>query len=103
MMYQVTTIYIVCLHFERKILTYGSEYGVTRMLRVMKLYVLRVNKTTPNFMVHGESGKLPVAYHIQCKMISFWLRVIYGSENKMVVKMYKVLHQKYTNNLYKSP
>ena len=54
-------------------------------------------------MVRGESGKLPVAYHIQCKMINFWLRVINGSENKMVAKIYKVLHQKYINNLYKSP
>ena len=52
-------------------------------------------------MVLGESGKLPVAY-LQCKMINFWLRIINGSENKMVVKMYKVLHQKY-HNLYKSP
>ena len=54
-------------------------------------------------MVLGESGKLPVNYHIQCKMINFWLSIINGSESKMVVKMYKVLHQKFIDNSYKSP
>ena len=92
------------------ILTYGSETwgysnvkGIETVQSKFVKYVLHVNKSTPNFMVLGESGKLPVADHIQCKMINFWLRIINGSENKMVVKMYKVLHQKYIDNLYKLP
>ena len=83
------------------ILTYGS--GIETVQSKFVKYVLHVNKSTPNFMVLGESGKLPVIYHIQWKMINFWLRIINGSENKMVVKMYKVLHQKYIDNLSNHP
>ena len=92
------------------ILTYGSEIwgysnvkGIETVQTKFVKYVLHVNKSTPNFMVLGESGKLSVTYHIQCKMINFWLIIINGSESKMVVKMYKVLHQKFIDNSYKSP
>ena len=73
---------------DQKYGIYLNVKGIETVQTKFVKYVHHINKEIPDFMVHGGSGKLSVAYHIQCKMINFWFMAIDGIENKMVAKMY---------------
>ena len=68
------------------ILLYGSEvWGSGNISDVEVFYrkflkiILKVGKSTPNCMVYGETGKLPLQLNIFKRMVSFWLKI---SEDK---------------------
>lgn len=53
--------------------------------------VLGVRKTTCNSMVYGELGKFPVNIHVKYRMLSYWMRILSGKQEKLCVIMYKCL------------
>ena len=85
-------------HTVLPILTYGSEiYGFENLDILEKVHndfqrkVLKARKSTPIYMLHGETGRYPISIDIKCKMIAFWSRLINGNCNKLSYKMYSFL------------
>lgn len=61
--------------------------------------LLGLYKCTPNVMVYGESGCVPVQNHVLSRMTTFYMRLINGNKKKLSYIMYKVLREKYQRDL----
>jgi len=46
-------------------------------LQYFKL-LLNLRKSTPNYMIYGELGRLPISITIKTRLISFWGELIIG-------------------------
>ena len=94
----------------KPILLYGCEiWGYCNLdiiervhLKFCKL-LLNLKKSTPNYMIYGELGILPMLVFIKSRMVNFWIRTIYGKENQLSCILYKSLYHKYENNNMNSP
>ena len=42
-------------------------------------------------MIYGETGRLPISYYVDQKMINFWHRIATGNENKLSNIMYRLV------------
>ena len=61
-------------------------------------YILNLKKTTPSFMVHGETGTYPIRLDIQARIISFWTKLLTDNQEqlvKMSSSMYLILYTLY--------
>ena len=65
--------------------------------------VLWVNKSTPNCIVYGETGTLPIENIIHNRMISFWIKVSEGKTSKLSTSFYRLIYKLHLNNTYHSP
>ncbi|KAJ8039258.1 hypothetical protein HOLleu_16914 [Holothuria leucospilota] len=54
-------------------------------------------------MALGELGRHKIAKTIEMRMISFWLRIINGSERKLSFTIYKLLRALHDKGIYSSP
>ena len=89
----------------KPILLYGCEiWGYCNLdiiervhLKFCKL-LLNLKKSTPNYMIYGELGILPMSVFIKSRMVNFWIRTLDGKENKLSCILYKSLYHKYENN-----
>lgn len=88
------------------ILLYGYEiWGYEKLdilervhLRFCKL-ILKVKKSTPNFIVYGELGRHPLHVHIKTRIISYWSNIIKSKHNKYTSIMYRLLLKSYSNGI----
>ena len=48
-------------------------------LQYFKLLLI-LRKSTPNYMIYGELGRLPISITIKPRLISFWGKLIIGKE-----------------------
>ena len=91
----------VCLDmFEKMVLPcmlYGSEiWGFNNLLDLERLqlryikYTLKLKKNTPTAMVYGETGILPIEYHVKFRMINFWISIITGKQSKYSYIIYRM-------------
>ena len=67
------------------ILLYGAEvwgYEKNDIAETLHLefckYIMKVKKCTPNYIVYGELGRVPMSVHINARMIGFWARIVNG-------------------------
>ena len=84
--------------FEKMViptLLYGAEiwgFGNFIMLERIQLkfakYLLKLKRNTPNKMIYGETGLLPLEYYVNSRIITFWVSLITGKQSKMSCKMY---------------
>ena len=93
------------------ILLYGCEiWGVGNIdiierfrLKIIK-QVMGIRPSTPTYMVYGETGKLPLKYIINKRIISFWGNMLNSKSCKLSFILYKCMLQskelKTTNNLW---
>ena len=79
------------------ILLYGSEiWGYENLQIIEKVHlqfckqILNVKKSTPNFMVYGELGRLPLEIQVKLRMVSFWSKLVHD-ENKLSSILYKLI------------
>ena len=93
----------------KPILLYGCEiwgYGNFDDLERVQLkfvkYALNMKKSTPTFMIYGELGVTPISIDIKTGVISFWSRLLTGTENKLSSSIYTVIYQRHKNNQIKS-
>jgi len=54
-------------------------------------YMLGLNRSTPNIMVYGETGRFPLYLEISKRMVKYWCKLASGHET-MSQKMYKTLY-----------
>ena len=74
---------------------YGAEiYGFKNCSQLETLqhkylkYALKLKNSTPTSMILGETGYLPLEYHIKIKIMGFWVSLISGNRDKLSYKMY---------------
>ena len=86
----------------KPILLYGSEiwgYGNNQVIERVQLkslkYILKLKRSTPNYMVYGESGAMPLSVDIDNRMVAFWTRLMTNTDNnimKLSSKIYNIMH-----------
>ena len=86
------------------ILLYGSEiWGYEKLSEIDVFYKkfiknsLKLNLQTADCMVYGETGRLPISYYVNQRMINYWHRIATGSENKMsniIYRLVRVMHER---------
>ena len=54
-------------------------------------------------MVYGESGRFPIRYYIDLKMINYWHRVATSNTNKLSNIMYRLVRVMYDRRVLHSP
>jgi hypothetical protein len=71
------------------ILLYGAEvwgYEKNDISETLHLefckYIMKVKKCTPNYIVYGELGRVPMSVHINARMIGFWARIVNGKKRE---------------------
>ena len=91
------------------ILTYACEiWGFEKLHMIEKVHIeflrsiIRVNKSTPLYMIYGELGRYPLEIYIKCKMIGYWARLILGKHEKLSFKAYQMLLYHFNGGDYKN-
>ena len=59
-------------------------------LKYLKM-LLNVKKSTPNNMVRGELGILPLDNIIKCRILNYWCKVINDKQDRINHLLYKLL------------
>ena len=92
------------------ILLYGSEiWGYEKMANVDVFYkkclknTLRLNQQTPDCMVFGETGRYPISYYVNQKMINFWHRIATGKDSKLSNIFYRLSRSMHDRGEMHSP
>ena len=89
---------------------YGCEvWGYANLEKLEIFYrkflkrVLCLNKSTPNCVVYGETGTVPISNLTNKRMISFWIKVSEGKQSKLSTSFYKLIYKLHLNDIYHSP
>ena len=92
------------------IMCYGCEvWGIesSKQLEALHLkfckYILNMKTSTPNAMVYGELGRLPIELTVKIKMVMYWHKICSVNNNKLVNIMYNCIYNMYINNVFISP
>ena len=87
------------------ILLSGCEFigtGNINILEQVQLkflkHILNLKKSTPNCMVYGETGVMPLKLDVQCRIISYWSKLIYPTTNTFSSKLYAVALSHFKNS-----
>ena len=88
----------------RPILLYGCEvwgYGNVEILELVQLrflkFVLNLKRTTPNYIVYGETGVLPLRIEINYRIISYWTKLVSVDNNKLCSQLYYIAKSYFDN------
>ena len=89
------------------ILLYGSEvWGYENLVKIEVFYkkfiknALRLNLQTPDCMVFGESGRYPISYYINQRMINFWHRIASGKDSKLSYVYYILIRSLHDREMH---
>ena len=91
----------------KPILLYGCEVIGTGNIDILEQVqlkflktILNLKKSTPNCMVYGETGVMPLKVDIECRIISYWSKLVYPTTNNLSSKLYAIAlsHFKHTVN-----
>lgn len=92
------------------ILLYGSEVWGIENLQIMEQFQLRFCKlilnlkaSTPNCMIYGETGLLPLELQIKTRILNFWAKLINSKDEKICNVLYRTVHYLHVNNVVASP
>lgn len=98
---------ITCELFDQTVLpvlTYACEvWGCGNLNSIEVFYrkflkmILHLNASTPNCIIYGEVGKLPLRKIIYQKMIAFWMKVSEDKPSKFSNIIYRVMFQLHKN------
>ncbi|KAK6166223.1 hypothetical protein SNE40_022972 [Patella caerulea] len=85
-------------HTILPILLYGCEiWGFGDLSPIETIHnqflrnILKVKKSTPLYMLYGETGRYPLSIYIKHRMVSFWIKMISGKVGKYLLLLYKSL------------
>jgi hypothetical protein len=88
-------------HTVAPILLYGSEVWAFESCDMIDVFhrkfmkqQLRLNRSTPNCMVYGESGQIKLSLNAECRMLSFWFRIAYSNgRNRFTSILLKLMNK----------
>ena len=79
------------------ILLYGAEiwgfekHGVLEKFRLKCLKsIIRAKGSTPDYMIYGELGILPLECQIKTRMISYWAKLVDGKKSKLSAQLFRL-------------
>ena len=72
----------------------------TLQLKFLK-YALKLKTSTSTNMIYGETGLFPIEILIKIKMVSFWVSLITGSQDKIAFKLYIICTKLYSEGVLK--
>ena len=82
----------------KPILLYGCEiWGYENIDILEKVHLkfckllLHLKPTTPNYVIYGELGRYPLNIDIKIRMISYWIRILKGKQEKLCFIVFKLL------------
>ncbi|XP_060563724.1 uncharacterized protein LOC132723080 [Ruditapes philippinarum] len=92
------------------ILLYGSEvWGIENVniidifqLKFYKL-ILNLKQSTPNCMLYGDLGILPLSNHIKSRVLCFWNKILSSKQESISHILYDMSHSLYCRNVLKLP
>ena len=94
---------------SRRILLYGSEvwgFSWTEMLEIFHRNFLKkllhLRPSTPNCMVYGELGVLPIQVAIDKRIIGYWFRLLSKHHSAYSYCKYRMALSLFSNDLYKT-
>ena len=64
--------------------------------------ILKLRPSTPNCMIYGEVGKLPLQVTVDKNMINYWLRLLNKDQHTLAYIMYTIIFTLSTRNEYKA-
>lgn len=74
------------------ILLYGCEvWGYSNVDIIERIHVkfckllFHLKSSTPNYMIYGELGRVPLIVHMKTRIIAYWLKIIHGKQSKIVI------------------
>jgi hypothetical protein len=80
--------------FDAMISLYGSEVWGYENNDIESLhlqfckYIMKFKKCTPNCIVYGELGRVPMSVSVKARMIGFWERILTGKREKISRTLY---------------
>ena len=93
----------------KPILLYACEicgYGNVNILEQVQLKflnaILNLKKSTPNCIVYGETGVVPLKIDIQCRIISFWSKLVSPISKSLSSKLYTISLARFQNHRIKT-
>ena len=89
----------------KPILLYGCEIWAVGnidiiervQLKFLKM-ILNLKKSTPSYMVYGETGIFPLKIEIEARTISYWTRIIDFNTNRLSNMIYHILQTLFDQN-----
>ena len=91
------------------ILLYGSEvwgYENNKVIESLHLefckHIMKVKKSTHNFIVYGELGRVPLQVHINARMIGFWQKIVSGKREKISRMLYDIVYNLHKEGVFHS-
>ena len=88
----------------KPVLLYGSEvWGFStltvldRILLKFLKFVLGMKLSTPDIMVYGETGVFPLYIDIQCRVISYWVKLVTCDILKLSGTKYRIMFSLFKN------
>ena len=90
------------------ILIYGSEVWGFKKMTCWKSFIeifqknLKLRPSTPNCMIYGEVGKLPLQTSVDKQLIAYWLRVLNKDIHTFAYMVYMIALKLFRRNEYKS-
>ena len=88
----------------KPILLYGCEiwgFGDLHVLEQVHLnflmVILNIKKSTPNCIVYGETGMLPLKVHIQSRIIAYWSKLVQPETDNLSSKLYWIAKTSFEN------
>lgn len=83
----------------KPILLYGCElwgFGDIDILERVQLkffkHILHLKKSTPSYMIYGETGTYPLIVDIQSRIISYWAKLNCYRRNNTAYTIYVIMH-----------
>jgi len=103
---------IQCTLFESlvfPVLLYGCEVWGFHSSNMLEIFyrkflkkLLNLRPSTPNCMIYGEVGKMPLQVNIDKQMINYWLRLLNKEENTLAYIIYKISLNLFSRDIYKA-
>ena len=89
----------------KPILLYGCEIWAVGnidiiervQLKFLKM-ILNLKKSTPSYMVYGETGIFPLKIEIEARIISYWTKIIDFNTNRLSNMIYHILQTLFDQN-----
>jgi len=92
------------------VLLYGCEIWGVNDVNIIQQFQLKylkqllsMKKSTPNVMVFGELGVLPIENIIKCRVLNFWCNIVNSKSDKICNIVYRLMYFLDYQNLYHSP
>ena len=86
---------VQCILFDKTVipvLLYGSEVWGFSSINMLESFhrkylkkILKLRPSTPNCMIYGEVGKLPLQITVDKNMINYWLRLLNKDEHTVSI------------------